>query len=92
MAPDVHRLLEREAQRINSTILMNRRAYADLTSNLLSGKSTKAMQSETGVDNFKTAVSGEKRNSTGNRETGEIMTQFWDIAEKNERSLTFLRE
>ena len=39
MPPDVHRLLEREAQRVNSTILMNRRAYADLISNLLSGKS-----------------------------------------------------
>ena len=38
MPPDVHRLLEREAQRVNSTILMNRRAYADLTSNLLSGE------------------------------------------------------
>lgn len=36
MPPDVHRLLEREAQRVNSTILMNRRAYADLTSHLLS--------------------------------------------------------
>ena len=38
MPPDVHRLLEREAERVNSTILMNRRAYADLISNLLSGK------------------------------------------------------
>lgn len=38
MPPDVHRLLEKEAQRVNSTILINRRAYADLTSNLLSGK------------------------------------------------------
>lgn len=36
MPPDVHRLLEREAQRVNSTILMNKRAYADLISNLLS--------------------------------------------------------
>ncbi|KAJ7372226.1 hypothetical protein OS493_019670 [Desmophyllum pertusum] len=36
MPPDVHRLLEKEAQRVNSTILMNRRAYADLTSHLLS--------------------------------------------------------
>lgn len=36
MPPDVHRLLEKEAQRVNSTILKNRRAYADLTSNLLS--------------------------------------------------------
>lgn len=36
MPPDVHRLLEKEAQRVNSTILINRRAYADLTSNLLS--------------------------------------------------------
>ena len=41
MPPDVHRLLEREAQRVNSTVLMNRRAYADLISNLLSGKSGK---------------------------------------------------
>ncbi|XP_078383943.1 coiled-coil domain-containing protein 180-like isoform X2 [Oculina patagonica] len=36
MPPDVHRLLEKEAQRVNSTILMNKRAYADLTSHLLS--------------------------------------------------------
>ncbi|KAK2566086.1 Coiled-coil domain-containing protein 180 [Acropora cervicornis] len=35
MPADVHRLLEREAQDMNSTILMNRRAYADLISNLL---------------------------------------------------------
>lgn len=35
MPADVHRLLEREALRVNSTILMNRRAYADLISNLL---------------------------------------------------------
>ena len=37
MPADVHRLLEREAQDLNSTILMNRRAYADLISNLLTG-------------------------------------------------------
>ncbi|KAM7451254.1 hypothetical protein ABFA07_001297 [Porites harrisoni] len=45
MPPDVHRLLEREAQRVNSTILMNRRAYADLISNLLSADVERERQS-----------------------------------------------
>ena len=37
MPPDVHRLLEREAQQVNSTILANIRAYSDLIAHLLSG-------------------------------------------------------
>ncbi|XP_032230152.2 coiled-coil domain-containing protein 180 [Nematostella vectensis] len=36
MPPDVHRLLEKEALHINSTICTNRRAYADLIGHLLS--------------------------------------------------------
>ena len=38
MPADVHRLLEKEAQQINSTIIANRRAYANLIGHLASGE------------------------------------------------------
>lgn len=35
MAPDVQRLIERESQIINQTLLSNQRAYADLFARLM---------------------------------------------------------
>ena len=37
MPPDVHWLLEREAQQVNATVLLNLQAYADLTTRLYTG-------------------------------------------------------
>ena len=34
MASDVHRMMEREAEEINATIICNKRAYADLIATL----------------------------------------------------------
>ena len=37
MPPDVHRLLEKESLTINSTVLANKKAYANLVAHLLTG-------------------------------------------------------
>ena len=34
MASDVHRMMEREAEEINATIICNKRGYADLIATL----------------------------------------------------------
>ena len=38
MSSDVHRMMEREAEEINSTMICNRKAYADLVANLQKGE------------------------------------------------------
>ena len=37
MPPDVHRMMEREAEEINATIICNKKAYADLIATLQKG-------------------------------------------------------
>ena len=43
MSADVHRMMEREAEEINSTMICNRKAYADLVSTLHKGNSAIAL-------------------------------------------------
>ena len=38
MAADVHRMMEKEAEELNSTMISNRKAYADLIAALQKGQ------------------------------------------------------